>query len=391
MDLFAIEQQLGLHNPARAKRWEHLIVDENGKKYPDVADPFNQYAVERLLDNTIAGAMESFKLRGMPATQLLKSVYESTTNTSPGVASFLKFAFPLVRRIWSKSIGRQLVSVQPMSLPTAMVFTLDHIRNTGTTQLENRDVTNPLAKDYAHDPGELQSGVRELNIKISSSSVTATSKKIKAVHSIEVGQDIFSYHGINISSELLGIMAQEIAREIDEQIIYDLINNASAGNANWNATPSSSLPTEIEAHRKTIKNSFIQASNLIFNNIYRDANFIVGGTAEVERLEMLGDHNYVKNPDQSVNQYGRVLSGRIFGQYDVYKDPWFPVNDQFLVGYKGQSWLESGYVFAPYIPYMLLPEFTNPDNFSITKAAMARQGYFMKNMDCYATVTIVGS
>jgi hypothetical protein len=389
MDIFALEQQMGVRNPERAKRWEHLIQDEKGKKYPDVIRPFDQYSVEQLLDNTVAGAMESFKMQHMHPTQIMKLVSESTTNASPGIATFLKFAFPLVRRIWAKSIGKDLVSVQPMSLPTAMVFTLDHIRDTGGTQLENRGVAG--AKDYALDPGELSTPVRELNIKLTSASVSATAKKIKAVHSIEVGQDIMAYHGINISSELLNIMAREIAIEIDQQIIYDLVTFAGAGNANWNSTPGSSLPTEIEAHKKTIKNAFISASNLIFTNIYRDANFIVAGVAEIERLEQLGEATFVKNPDQQVNQFGRVLAGRIFGQYDVYKDPWFPVSDQYLVGHKGASWLESGYVFAPYIPYMLLPEFTNPDNFSITKAAMSRQAFYRKNMTAYATVTIVGS
>lgn len=389
MNIFALESQLGIDNPARAERWKHFISDEKGKKYPDVSDRFSQYTMEQLLDNVVVGAMKSFNMGRVHPTEVLKMASESTTNASPGIATFLKFAFPLVRRIWAKSIGKNLVSVQPMNLPTSMVFTMDHIRNTGGTQLENRGVVG--AKDYALDPGEIQTPIRELNIKISSSSVTASAKKIKAVHSIEVEQDISAYHNISLSSELLGIMAQEIAVEIDQQIVYDLVTNASAGNANWVSTPSSSLPTEVEAHKKTIKDAFISASNLIFNNIYRDANFIVGGVAEIERLEMLGDQAFVKSPDEGVSQFGRVRVGRIFGQYDVYKDPWFPVSNQYLVGHKGMSWLDSGYVFAPYIPYMLLPEFTNPDNFSVTKAAMSRQGYFMKNMDNYATVTVVGS
>lgn len=389
MDIFALEQRLGVNNPMRAKRWEHMIQDEKGKKYPDVADRFSQYTVEQMLDNTIAGAMESFKMQGVAPSQIYNMVKESTSNASPGIATFLKFAFPLVRRIWSKSIGKNLVSVQPMSLPTAKVFTLDHIRNTGATQLENRGVAG--ARTYATDPGELTGGVRELNIKITSSTVDASSKKIKAVNSIEVGQDIMSYHGINISSELLGIMAQEIAIEIDQQIVYDLVTGAGAGNANWNSSPGSALPTEIESHKKTIKNAFTSASNLIYRNVYQDANFIIGGVAEIERLEMLGDHIFVKTPDEGVSTYGRSLAGRIFGQYNVYKDPWFPVSNQFLVGYKGDSWLKSGYVFAPYVPYMTLPEFINPDNFSVTKAAMSRQAFFMKNSGCYATVTVVGS
>ena len=389
MDIFKLEQQLGLVNPQRSARWEHLTQDESGKRYGDVKDNFSKYTVEKMLDNTIAGACEAYGMMGVGPDTVMKLVKESTTNSSPGIATFLKFAFPLVRRIWAKSIGRNLVSVQPMSLPTAMVFTLDHLRNTGGTQLQDRSVAG--AKDYALDPGELSTPVRELNLRVTSTSVTATAKKIKTVNSIEVGQDLMSYHGINISNELLGIMATEIALEIDQQIIYDLVTGAGAGNINWNSNGGNSAPTELEAHRKTIKNAFTSASNLIFRNLYRDANFIVGGVAEVELLEQLGDHNFNPAPDQGVSQYGRVLVGKLFGKYNVYKDPFFPVDDQFLVGYKGQNWLESGYIFAPYIPYMTVPQFINPDDFSVTKAAMSRQAFYMKNSGAYATVSIVSS
>lgn len=389
MDMLALESRLGFHNPLRAARWDHMITDEKGKRYSDIRSDFEKYTVETILDNTIVGAMDSFGVSFGNTAAILKSVTESTTNASPGIATFLKFAFPLVRRIWAKSIGKDLVSVQPMSLPTAMVFTLDHLRNTGGTGLQDRSVAG--AKDYALDPGEMQTPIREIDIKVSSDSVTATAKKLKSVYGIEVSQDLRAYHGISLAGELLNVMAREISLEIDQQIIYDLVTQASAGIANWNPTPSSSLPTEIEAHKKTIKNAINSASNFIFRKIYRNANFLIGGVSEVERLEELGDAIFVPAPDQGVSQFGRVLAGRVFGKYNVYKDPFFPVTNQFLVGYKGENWLESGYVYAPYVPYMLLPEFTNPDNFSVTKAAMSRQAFFMKNSDCYALVNITGS
>jgi len=389
MNTLMVESRLGLNNPLRAARWQHMCEDEKGKRYPDIRTSFERYTLETMLDNTIIGAMESFHMPFGNATAILKSVQESSTNASPGIAAFLKFAFPLVRRIWAKSIGKDLVSVQPMSLPTTMVFALDHLRNTGGTGLQDRSVAG--AKDYALDPGEISTPVREVNIRITESSVTATSKKLKSVYSLEVAQDIQAYHGINISSELLNIMAREIALEIDQQIIYDLVTQASAGIANWSSTLPSNLPTESDAYNKTIRKAFNSASNYIFRKIYRDANFIVGGVAEIERLENLGEHSFVRNPDQTPGNYGRVLAGNVFGQFRVYKDPFFPVSGQYLVGYKGEDWMESGYVYAPYIPYYLLPEFTNPDNFSITKAAMSRQAFFMKNSDCYALVNVTGS
>jgi len=392
MDMLALENRLGLHNPLRAARWEHMTMSEQGSLCPDIRNEFEKYTVETMLDNTITGAMESF---GMPfgnAASILKQVQESTTNASPGVATFLKFAFPLVRKIWAKSIGKNLVSVQPMSLPTAMVFAIDHLRNSpqAGTSLQDRSVTS--AKDYALDPGEMQTPVREINLTVTSQSVTASAKKLKSVYGIEVSQDLRAYHGISLAGELLNMMAREISLEIDAQIVYDLVTQASAGTANWNATPSSSLSTEIEAHNKTIRKAFNSASNFIFQKIYRNANFIIGGVSEIQRLEDLGEQTFVPSKDaEGVSAFGRVFAGKLYGKYDVYKDPFFPVTNQYLVGYKGQSWLESGYVYAPYVPYMLLPEFTNPDNFSVTKAAMSRQAFYMKNSDNYALVNITGS
>lgn len=393
MDVLALESRMGMHNPLRAARWEHMIANEKGVRDPDIRNDFEKYTVETMLDNTIVGAMESFHMPFGNAAALLKQVQESTTNASPGIATFLKFAFPLVRRIWAKSIGKNLVSVQPMSLPTAMVFTIDHLRNDpqADTSLHDRSVLG--AKDYALDPGELQTPVREVNIRVTSESVTATAKKLKSLYGIEVSQDLRAYHNISLAGELLNIMAREISLEIDQQIIYDLVTQASAGTANWNATPSSSLSTEIEAHNKTIRKAFNSASNFIFQKIYRNANFIIGGVSEIQRLEDLGEQTFVPNlsDPQGVSQFGRVFAGRLFGKYDVYKDPFFPVTNQYLVGYKGENWLESGYVYAPYVPYMLLPEFVNPDNFSVTKAAMSRQAFFMKNSDNYALVNVTGS
>jgi hypothetical protein len=392
MDMLALESRLGLHNPLRAARWEHMIVNEKGDRYSDVKSDFEKYTVETLMDNTIAGAMESFNMPFGNAAAILKQVQESTTNASPGIATFLKFAFPLVRRIWAKSIGKNLVSVQPMSLPTAMVFTIDHLRNSpqADTSLHDRSVTG--AKDYALDPGEMQTPVREVNIRVTSESVTATAKKLKSVYGIEVSQDLRAYHNISLDSELLNIMAREIALEIDQQIIYDLVTQASAGTANWAASPTSSLPTEIEAYNQTIRKAFNSASNFIFNKIFRTANFIIGGTSEIQRLEDLGTQTFVPATEpQGVGSFGRIFAGRLFGRYDVYKDPFFPVTNQYLVGYRGENWLESGYVYAPYVPYMLLPQFVNPDNFSVTKAAMSRQAFYMKNSDNYALVNITGS
>lgn len=395
MDVTEIESRLGMYNEARAQRWSHFTKNEDGKYYTDSNTPALRYALEQTLDNVITGALKSYNVNASRES-VMKMVTETTTTTSPGIAQFLKFAFPLVRRVWANSIGRELVSVQPMSLPTAVLFTIDHLRDTGGTRLDNRGVTG--ASDYAADPGEVSTPVRAVNARVTSTSVSAETKKLKSVHSLEAEQDLQSYHGISLSAELLNLIAREISVEIDERIISDLVTGAGAGNITWSSTPSSTLPTEVLAHKKTIKDAFISASNLIYAKEYVPANFIVGGIAEIERLEQLNNGEFIPTVFGGTSggglagqMFGRIPAGTLYGQFKVYKDPWFPVSDQYLVGLKGQSWLETGYVYAPYIPYMVVPSFTNPDSFTVTQAAMARQAFLLKNANFYATVTISGS
>jgi hypothetical protein len=393
MDILALDKEhgLGYVDPIREARWNHMITNEKGIRYPDIRDDYEKYTVESILDNTAIGALKSF---GMPLanfSNIMKMMHESTSNTTPGVATFLKFAFPLVRRIWAKSIGKNLVSVQPMRTPTTMVFTLDQLRHNPNSGTSFHDRTyNP--RDYAADPGELSTPVREVNLQVTSSSVTASAKKLKSKYSLEVAQDLSAYHNLSLDNELLNLMAREIALEIDAQIIYDLVTQASAGIANWSISPGSALPTEIESYNKTIRKAFNSASNFIFQKIYRQGNFIVSGVSEIQRLEDLGEQTFTPSSEpQGAGQFGRVFAGRLFGKFDVYKDPFFPVTNQFLVGFKGENWLESGYVYAPYQPYQLLPQFVNPDDFSVTKAAWSRQAFFMKNSDHYALVNLTGS
>jgi hypothetical protein len=375
----------GLINPIRAKRWEHFTKDSKGVYYPQFEDVFSRFTMETLLDNTYVAACDRWGKKA--------KLGETSLTTDPGMAAFNKFAFPLVRRIYSQGIGRELVSVQPMQGPTSMIFFIDHTRQVDDTRLDNRGLTGThgKARHYAHDPGEGVDGIRELEVGITSDSVTATSKKIKTKISVELISDMQNVHGIDAQGELLTVMSNEMVREIDEQIIYDLVAGAGAGVVNWNSNSGSTLPSEIEAHKHSIKDAIVDANNLVFSNIFMDATFIVGNVASIARLEKLEAYTMIKGPNQSAGVYGRKRVGTLDGQYAVYKDPWYPKANSLLVGYRGMSWLEVGYVYAPYVPYMVTEPFTNPDTLIVTRAAMSRQARKMINSGCYAEVNIVSS
>jgi hypothetical protein len=125
------------------------------------------------------------------------------------VEGFAAVAFPIVRRVFGSLIANDLVSVQPMSLPSGLIFFLDF-------QAAN---------------------IPEIDIKVDSVSVTAMTKKLKAKWTPELGQDLNAYHNLDAEVELTGILSEQIALEIDREILEDLIKGAKAGTYYWSRRP----------------------------------------------------------------------------------------------------------------------------------------------------------
>jgi hypothetical protein len=63
--------------------------------------------------------------------------------------------------------------------------------------------------------------------------------------------------------------------------------------------------------------------------------------------------------------------GKMLGAYDVYVDPMYP-DDEIMMGYKGSSPMDAGYVYCPYIPLQMLPTITNPEDFQPRKGLLTR-------------------
>jgi hypothetical protein len=67
------------------------------------------------------------------------------------------------------------------------------------------------------------------------------------------------------------------------------------------------------------------------------------------------------------------FKGKFMGRYDLYVDPMFP-QDEILVGYKGSNAMDSGFIYAPYIPLQQLPTITDPESFQPRKGILTRYG-----------------
>lgn len=301
----------------------------------------------------------------------LNPLFEDAITTS-NVQAFTMFAFPLVRRIFPRLIANDLVSVQPMSQPTGKIFYFDILYSpaqVGSPLAFNRvDIpanfatnNNPSVPGYASAGEGVQ--VPQLSLQIESVDVSAITRKLSAKWSMESEQDLFAYHGLNAENELMTALGDEIAREIDRDIIAALFAFAGAGNVTWHSTVPVTGPYSLidpKAYNRTIMDAITDANNLIFKKRYRNATWIVVGTTTAGRLEKLDEFRLFPAADPvGTIVYGPHLFGTISGRWTVYKDPWLDVvgstsgggvggGEVMLLGYKGTTPLDTGYIYAPY-------------------------------------------
>ena len=261
--------------------------------------------------------------------------------------------------------------------------------------------------------GQPQPEIPEIDIKIESISVVAQTRKLRARWSPELAQDLNAYHSLDAEVELTQILSEQIALEIDREILNDLLTQADT-NFFWDRRPgnfvnkrsghgvvkSSTLEVgpaftgTVREWYETLVETIIDVANEIHRKTLRgSANFIVVSpdVATILEASVLYKPNYSIDGDGQVSgmALGAEAVGSLSNRFTVYKDPYFPRN-KILVGYKGGSYLETGYVYAPYVPLIVTPTIFAPEDFTPRKGVMTRYGKKMVRNDFYGTVTCLG-
>ena len=429
-------------------------------------------------------------------SQYLQNLNEDTRSTNVG--SFLKFVFPVLRRVFPNLIANEIVSVQPMTAPIGGIFyyelkygtskgkvvagqklikdfnayySSEHIdgevlgsgaisslssaldftpvqsgtlvvsgklgngtviagtdngagaiAGTGITSGTVDYTTGAVAITFtsAVSAGtdvvavydynsECNSNVPQVNIDIELLEIKAKTRKLKALWCSEAADDLKAFHGIDAEAELVAGIAAEIALELDREIIEDLRTNQTGYSGSFNVGAVPSGVSQID-HIRSMITELTKGSNRIHKNTLRGpANFCVTSpdvSAYFEQLTTHGDFRpSVAAPDSDV--YGPVAQPHTFGVYQVgtisskyvlYKDPFFPTTNvgsgsgsgQILLGYKGQTFIDAGYVWAPYVPLQVTATFLDPDNFQFRKGLRTRYAIKMVRPEFFGTTTITG-
>jgi hypothetical protein len=286
-----------------------------------------------------------------------------------------------------------------------------------TLSIDGNDGSALTIPTFESDFSSAQSGngspaIPEIDIKIESIAVTAVTRKLRARWSPELAQDLNAYHSLDAEVELTQILSEQIALEIDREILNDLLTEAVGANYYWSRAPgkfvnketgrvqdlTSTLATgpqftgTVREWYETLVETIIDVANAIHRKTLRgSANFIVTSpdVSTIFEASVLYKPNYSLDGQGQVSNpftLGAAAVGSLSNRFTVYKDPYFPRN-KILVGYKGGSYLETGYVYAPYVPLIVTPTIFQPEDFTPRKGVMTRYGKKMVRGDFYGTVT----
>jgi hypothetical protein len=267
---------------------------------------------------------------------------------------------------------------------------------TGSTFESTAAANNAFTATYRiYKNLEFEDKIGEVSFDLMSVTVSVTERKLRAQWSPEMAQDVAAFHNIDAEAELTALLSEQVAAEIDREILRDLRKGA-AWNLRWDYNGwkrlgSNAVPYTQKDWNQTLITAINQISAQIHKSTLRGgANWIVV-SSEISAIFDDLEYFHVSNaaPEQDQYNMGIERVGTLAGRYQVYRDPYFPAN-QVLMGHKGTSLLDTGYIYAPYVPLQLTPTMYNPFNFTPIKGIMTRYAKKMVNNRFYGRITVDG-
>ena len=247
--------------------------------------------------------------------------------------------------------------------------------------------------------------IPEVDVQLKSEAIVAKTRKLKAQWTPEFAQDLNAYHSVDAEAELTSLLSEYVSMEIDLEILDMLHLNALAKTERWSArvgyeyNSSTTLFAESSgtsnAYTKgdwfqTLGNKIQSVSNAIHQKTLRGgANFIVVSPEVATILESIPGYATASDGDVSANSYamGVQKAGLLNNRYTVYKNP-YQFENVILVGFRGSNFLETGAVYAPYVPLIMTPLVYDPTNFTPRKGVMTRYAKKIVRPEFYGKVIV---
>ena len=258
------------------------------------------------------------------------------------------------------------------------------------------DIKNLFKIAWAqYDSLELETEIGEVSFKLDSVTVSVEERKLRATWSPELAQDVSAFHNIDAEAELTAILSEQIAAEIDREILRDL-RKAAPWQARWDVNGwrrQAAFSTNYT--QKDWNQELMTKINQISAQIHKatlrgGANFIVVSSEISALLDNL-EYFHVSDASAESDQYNMGIErvGSLSGRYQVYRDPYSP-HWSMIIGHKGKSLLDTGYIYAPYVPLQLTPTMYSPFNFAPIKGIITRYAKKVVNNRYFGHVRVDG-
>ena len=303
--------------------------------------------------------------------------------------------------------GSWLANVAAAGIPgTGSVVTANTLFfNVQPTDNTRGDFEDASGKGYANAESTAADNlaIPEINIQMKSEAIVAKTRKLKAQWTPEFAQDLNAYQSLDAEAELTSIMSEYIALEIDLENLDMLIQDASAADEYWSAKNNNQLnaaKTEWSATNvfyntqgewfQTLGTKFQKVSNKIHQKTLRGgANFLVCSPAVATIIESIPGFASSSDGDVTKGSYafGIQKAGQFNSRYTVYKNPYMTEN-VILMGYRGAQFLETGAVFAPYVPLIMTPLVYDPVTFTPRKGLLTRYAKKMIRPEFFGRVFV---
>jgi hypothetical protein len=299
--------------------------------------------------------------------------------------------------------------------PTPGNATLTYtVQPTDSTRGDFED-TNPFKGSAGGSSGINQGtdiNIPEVNLELKSEPIVAKTRKLKAVWTPELAQDLNAYHSIDAEAELTALLSEYVSMEIDLEIMDMLINAAPALTTEaWSAVigkdiikganDSNGLPTFTINNDSTNRTAYVKSTwyqtlgnkiQKVSNKIHQltlrgGANFLVVGPDVATILESIP--GYVVNTDGDSAKFAMGVSrvGSFASRFQVYKNPYMQENT-ILMGFRGNNFLETGAVYSPYIPLVQTPLVYDPVNFTPRRGVLTRYAKKVVRPEFYGKIYV---
>lgn len=374
------------------EKWDDVLTDS---RFAPVQDDTRAKITAQLLENQEQNLSES-------------------TNETGNAAQWNPILISMVRRIAPRLIAYDLVGVQPLTLPTGLIFCMKARYAADPAKAQN-DLSNPEAmgidevnagysgdktanatvtnsfgggvayargKGMTTQAGEQSTAWNAMGVTIEKTNVNTETRQLRADYSQEIAEDMKRVHGMNADSELVNIISNEITAEINREMLDKLYVSAKQG-AQWTATPGTiDLTADVGGRWSAERFRGLQfaierdANRIALESRRGKGNKLIVSADVASALAFAGIMSFAPaiaaQTNLNVDPSGATFVGTL-GTYSVYVDP-YAQGDGYLVGYKGQDVTDSGIFYCPYLP-LALSRAINPVNFQMALGFKTRYGW----------------